>query len=63
MTPSGESDSGSEFGAGMVVCLAKFSEHLSDRWGQCVQSMISWERLPAERQAAHLELVRAADGT
>ena len=33
---------GSEFGAGIVVCLAKFSEHLDNHWIERFQTALWW---------------------
>ena len=44
MTPSGESDS--EFGRGVVVCLAKFSEHLENDRATRIIRAHRWEQMP-----------------
>lgn len=40
----------SEFGAGVVVCLAKFSEHLWNDMYERVCNLVWWEELPEEKR-------------
>lgn len=48
MTQSDKSDSEvverSEFGRGVVICLAKFSEHLANEWATRVRTRAWWDR-------------------
>jgi hypothetical protein len=39
----------SEFGAGLVVCLVKFSEHLNDRHYQRIWDYVQWLKNPQGR--------------
>ncbi len=44
-------ESGSEFGKGLVVCLAKFSEHLSGRQARWVTSCHQWMQMSEAKRA------------
>lgn len=48
----------SEFGRGLVVCLVKFSEHLSSKWAQAVAAHIYWQELDDEHRAKALAEAR-----
>jgi hypothetical protein len=48
VTQSDGSDS--EFGRGVVVCLAKFSEHLANEHARAITSGITWQKMSPERQ-------------
>jgi hypothetical protein len=45
----------SEFGKGVVVCLAKFSEHLNDRWYEWAKHAAQWSLLSKADREHHLE--------
>lgn len=54
----GDEDDDSEFGAGVVVCLAKFSEHLSNDWEERVYTSIRWASMSdkdREKETAEAE--------
>ena len=69
MTPSGKSSgemetaSRSEFGAGIVVCLAKFSEHLSNDWARRIARFQWWSELDdAQRDRKRVEATKYPRG-
>lgn len=46
-----DENEGSEFGAGVVVCLAKFSEHYGTFWEMQVLHAIRWKNMTPEERA------------
>lgn len=52
-----EEERGSEFGKGVIICLAKFSEHLWNRWAENIIYTIRWQNMTdEERQNIHKEM-------
>jgi len=53
----------SEFGAGLVVCLAKFSEHLRNHSAEAVMYLHQWDTLDeTQREARRNEAQRSPRG-
>lgn len=54
-----ENEEISDFGAGVVVCLVKFSEHLSNFWESQVHHAIRWTKMTdAQKQQESAEAIR-----
>lgn len=45
----------SEFGRGVVICLAKFSEHLCNRWAETAQTIRWWETATDRRRREDIQ--------
>lgn len=55
MTQSDTSVCRSEFGHGVVICVAKFAEHLSNHWAEIARVTRWWATIDDDRRATEIQ--------